>query len=96
MKYKTKLGPGGRVVIPAAFRKAMGLAEGDEVLMRCEDGEVTLYTQAEAVRRAQALVERYLKDGESMVDDLLQGRRRQVEGEEAEAAAERARHKAAE
>lgn len=96
MKTKTKLGPGGRVVIPAAFRKAMGLAEGDEVLMRCEDGEVTLYTRAEAIRRAQALVCRYASDGESLVDDLLEERRREVEREEADAAAGRARHKAAE
>ncbi len=71
--------------MPARFRQVLGLAEGDEVLMRCEDGEVTLYTRAEAIRRAQALVRRYAKGGKSSVDDFLDERRREAEREEAEA-----------
>ncbi len=91
--YKAKIGPNGRIVIPAACRKALGVGPGDEVLMRLEDGELRLYTQAQAVRRAQELVRKHVPEGESLVDDLLAERRREVAQEEAEAEAEaEARH----
>ncbi len=96
MRAKAKIGPSGRVVIPAAFRKEMGLKAGDEVLMRLEDGEVTLYTRAQAIRRAQELVRRYVPKDVSLADELIAERRREVEQEEAEAAQWRAKHKTAE
>ncbi len=96
--YRTKLAPGGRIVVPAALRKAMGLKVGDEILLRLEGGEARLYTREQAIRRAQELVRRYVPEGESLVDELLEDRRREVEQEEAEAAesaAWQAKHKAA-
>ncbi len=84
------------MVIPAAFRKEMGLKAGDEVLMRLEDGEVTLYTRAQAIRRAQELVRRYVPKDVSLADELIAERRREVEQEEVEAARWRAKHKTAE
>ena len=91
--YKAKIGPNGRIVIPAACRKALGVEPGDEILMRLEDGEVHLYTQAQAIRRAQELVRKYVPEGVSLVDELMKERRREVEMEEAEAAAWRAKQK---
>jgi len=41
---RTKVAEGGRVVIPAEFRKALGLAVGDEVILRLEDHELRLIT----------------------------------------------------
>src|SRR5438067_9813151 len=37
---KFRLGPDGRVVIPAAFRDVLGLKEGDVLFARIEDGEI--------------------------------------------------------
>ncbi len=37
---KTRIREGGRLVIPSAFRKALGLKPGDEVLLSLEDGEI--------------------------------------------------------
>ncbi len=71
-------------MVPAALRKDMGLEVGDEVLMGLEDGEARLYTRAHAVRRAQELVRQHVPEGQSLVDDLLEERRREVEEEEAE------------
>jgi AbrB family looped-hinge helix DNA binding protein len=96
--FRTKLAPGGRIVVPAALRKAMGLEVGDEILLRLEGGEARLYTREQAIRRAQELVRRYVPEGESLADELLEERRREVEQEEAEAAesaAWQAKHKAA-
>ena len=94
--YKAKIGPNGRIVIPAACRKALGVGPGDEVLMRLEDGELRLYTQAHAIRRIQALAKKYVPAGVSIVDELLADRRQEVAREEAEAEAWRAKHKAGE
>lgn len=71
--------------MPVLFREAMGLAAGDEVLIRCKDGEVTLYTRAEVIRRAQALVRQYAQGGKNSGDDFLDERRREAGREEAEA-----------
>ena len=53
-----KLDQHGRVVIPAAYRRALGLHEGDEVTVQLEDGSVRISTRAEAIKRAQQLVTR--------------------------------------
>lgn len=39
-KIKTKLGYGGGLVIPAPYRKALGLKPGDEVVLALEEGEL--------------------------------------------------------
>ena len=41
----TKISAGGRVVIPAEYRKALGVRTGDEVILTLDDGEVRLYTK---------------------------------------------------
>ena len=51
---RAKIASGGRFVIPAEYRKASGLHEGDIVTMQLEDGEIHLHTFAEGLRPAQA------------------------------------------
>ena len=75
---RTRLAEGGRVVIPAEFRRAIGLEVGDEVIVRLEDGEVRILTPESAIRRAQDLVRRYVPEGRSLVDELLAERRDEV------------------
>ena len=66
---------GGRVVIPASYRRALGLRAGDEVILRLEDGEVRILTRARAIRSAQSLVRRYIPAGRSLSDELIAERR---------------------
>jgi AbrB family looped-hinge helix DNA binding protein len=75
---RAKLASGGRIVIPAAYRKALGLREGDLVTMRLEDGEIRLYSFEEGLRRAQALVREFVPEGVSLVDELIAERRREA------------------
>lgn len=49
---KLRLGPDGRIVIPAAFREALGLSEGDILIASIDDGELTLLSRRVAVKRA--------------------------------------------
>jgi AbrB family looped-hinge helix DNA binding protein len=77
----TKIADGGRVVIPAEHRRALGLEVGDEVIIRLVDGELRILTRAEAIRRAQSLVRRKVKKGRSLVDELTKERRAEAADE---------------
>ncbi len=77
LKVKTKIFEGGRVVIPAEYRKQLGLEVGDEVIMRLVDGEVRIFTVAQAIKKAQALVRRYVPEGRSLCDELIAERRQE-------------------
>lgn len=76
-----QLGPGGRVVIPAVFRKAMRVKEGDRLMARVVDGELRLITPEMGIRKAQKMVRESIPDGPSLVDTLMENRRREVEDE---------------
>ena len=78
-----KLGPGGRIVIPVAMRKALGLSEGAYLQVRLKGDELHAVPQEVALRRVQELVARYASDDEqSWVDALIEERKREVEREE--------------
>lgn len=79
-ELKTKIGEGGRVVIPAAYRKALGLKPGDEVVLVLEEGEIRVMGARQAIVRAQALVRRYVPEGRSLSDELIQERREESAG----------------
>jgi AbrB family looped-hinge helix DNA binding protein len=76
-----KMSEGGRVVVPAEIRKALGLKEGDLVLWELKDGEARLTTRRERLRRAQALVREYVPAGVSLSDELIAERRAEAERE---------------
>lgn len=72
---RTRVNQNGRVVIPAAFRKAMGIKAGDEVVLRMEDNELRILTLKRRIERAQRLVRQHVKPGTSLVDELIAERR---------------------
>ncbi len=75
---RLKVGPGGRVVIPAAMREAMGVAEGDTLLATLVDGELRLLSMQGALQRARAIVRSVIPaGGPSVVDELIADRRRE-------------------
>lgn len=71
----TKMSENGRVVVPAEIRKALGIQDGDTVLWELGEGEARLTTRREQLRRAQALVRRYVPAEVSLVDELIAERR---------------------
>jgi len=75
---KTKVREGGRLVIPAAYRKALGLKPGDEVLLMLEDGEIRVVSTRQAIARAQTLVRRYVPKGRNLSEELIQERREEA------------------
>lgn len=78
MKLKTnmRVNENGRVVIPAAFRKRLGIRIGDEVVLRIEDEELRITTLKRNIERAQRLVRKHVKSSTSLVNELIAERRK--------------------
>lgn len=74
---KTKISEGGRVVIPAEYRKQLGVEVGHEVMIQLVDGEMRIFTIEQAVKRAQDLVRRYIPVGRSLSNELIEERRQE-------------------
>ena len=66
----------GRINLPAAIRKKMGLAAGGAVLFNETDNGLVLQTVAQAIAKAQAIAEkRTANEIETSVDAFLAARR---------------------
>lgn len=81
MEAKTRIGEGGRVVVPAGFRKALDLNVGDEIILKLENGQIRLISFRNAITLAQRKVRQYVPEGTSLVDALIQDRRAEAERE---------------
>jgi antitoxin PrlF len=83
MKLKTRMrvNENGRVVIPASFRKRLGIHVGDEVVLQIEDDELRITTLKGNIERAQRLVRKHVKPGTSLVDELIEERRQAARNE---------------
>lgn len=56
---KGKIVEGGRVILPAAFRKAMGITKGDTVIIELHGDEVRIRPAKVALRRLQDKLRAY-------------------------------------
>lgn len=77
-----KVGGEGRVVLPAAYRRALGLKNGDHVQVRLDGDEVRIVSRATAIARVQEMVARHVPANVSLVDELIAERRREAAREE--------------
>ncbi len=81
---RTRVNQNGRVVIPASYRKALGVKAGDEVILRMEDDELRITTMKRRIERAQRHVRKYVKPGLSLADELIAERREAAKREREE------------
>ena len=80
-RLDVQVGPAGRIVIPAPFRSAMEVGEGDRLMARVVDGELRLISPRMAVARAQKRVRELIPGDASLVDVLITERQKEVEEE---------------
>jgi AbrB family looped-hinge helix DNA binding protein len=79
---EVQVGAQGRLVIPAALRKALNLKPGDRLVARKEGDRLVLERREAVVKRLQALFEHIPKDV-SLVDELIAERRAEAAREAA-------------
>jgi AbrB family looped-hinge helix DNA binding protein len=72
---RMRVNQNGRVVIPASYRKALGIKAGDEVILRMEDDELRITTMKRRLERARRRIRQYVKPGVSLADELIAERR---------------------
>jgi AbrB family looped-hinge helix DNA binding protein len=72
---RTKVDEGGRIVIPAEFRRALGWQPGEVVVLSLEEGEVRVVSIDESIRRVQEWVRSFVPEGHSLSEELIAERR---------------------
>lgn len=75
---RVRLGRGGRLVVPAEYRKALGLRVGDEVIIQLEGEALRMFAASRAVRYAQEIVRRYVARDRSLTSELIAERREEA------------------
>jgi AbrB family looped-hinge helix DNA binding protein len=77
----TRINENGRVVIPASFRRALGIHPGEAVVLRLEDDELRITTLRQRLAKAQQLVRAHVPPTTSLADEII-AERREVERRE--------------
>jgi bifunctional DNA-binding transcriptional regulator/antitoxin component of YhaV-PrlF toxin-antitoxin module len=76
--HRLKVGPGGQITLPPALLAELEVAPGETLFALSRDGDVHLMSPQAAIRRAREIVRRFVPEDASLVDDLLEDRRREV------------------
>ena len=77
----TRLGPSGRIVIPAEYRKALGIEVGDAIVLRLEEDEIRMTGRSQAIRRAQRTIRQYVGAGRLLSEELIASWRAEADAE---------------
>jgi AbrB family looped-hinge helix DNA binding protein len=80
---EVQIGAQGRVVIPAALRKALNLAPGDRLIAR-QDGDSLVLERREAIERRLWDMFSHIPKEISLVDELIAERRAEARRENEE------------
>ena len=78
MEFKVQVHSGGRVVLPSKLRKKLNIQNGDEIVLRLENGSIRLVPLHQAVMMAQQSIQKFVPHGTSLVVDLIQARREEA------------------
>jgi AbrB family looped-hinge helix DNA binding protein len=71
----------GRIVIPAEYRKELGVECGDKVLLHMKDGRLQVYTLETHVRQVQERMKKLTGGRTGIVDEFIAERHREAEKE---------------
>ncbi len=78
-EFTTTLQDGGRVVIPVTVRRALNIKPGASLVLRLDEGELRIFPASQRVERARQLLKPYIKEGVSLIDELIAERRHDAE-----------------
>ena len=83
MPQKVRLDKAGRLVVPVAIRKALGIRDEAVLIIQVENGSIKLQTIRSALEQVRAIAARYPNKA-SAVDELIAERRTEAAKERAE------------
>ncbi|CAN5641313.1 hypothetical protein BH10ACI4_BH10ACI4_27210 [soil metagenome] len=72
---RVKVNENGRMVIPAEFRKELGIEAGDQLVLEVRDSELRIMTLKERVLRVQNEMKKHFPPGTRLSDELIAERR---------------------
>ena len=82
MEIRTKIGVGGKVIIPSSFRKNVHWNIGDDIILQIKDNDIIMTTADQALKKLQAKLKLHNTDKKSLVDDLIAMRREEAKNEQ--------------
>ncbi len=77
----TSMSENGRIVLPAAIRRAADVRPKEVLTVRVDDEGIHIQTRRQAIRQAQATVKRFTKGRTGLVHEFLLERREEAAGE---------------
>ncbi|RZI46727.1 AbrB/MazE/SpoVT family DNA-binding domain-containing protein [Rickettsiales endosymbiont of Peranema trichophorum] len=75
MLAKSKIVKGGKISIPATYRKALRLKEGDEIIFNLNNNELTLVPIKTSLQKLREMINQYHDPNTSLVDKLIAERK---------------------
>jgi len=78
-----RLEKSGRILIPAAIRRELGLKEGSELLLRPNQAGLQVSSRRHAIKRVQARLRKFAPKGRLLSQELLDERREEAARENA-------------
>ncbi len=78
-EVQARVSEGGRIVIPADFRRQLNIQEGDLIHIRLEDGAVRVTPARTALHRACELTAQHVSPQRSLADELVTERRQETQ-----------------
>jgi AbrB family looped-hinge helix DNA binding protein len=81
LSVKAKVTEGGRIVIPAPMRKALGINVGKSVTLTLNEDGVRISTRENAVKRIDELMKDKIDQKRSVVNELIRERRQEAANE---------------
>ncbi len=70
-----KIVSGGRLQLPADVRRALGVKDGDSVVLEMKDGELRVRSYDIALANARAILRKYIPEDVILSDELIADRR---------------------
>ncbi|MGP8245746.1 MAG: AbrB/MazE/SpoVT family DNA-binding domain-containing protein [Bryobacteraceae bacterium] len=84
--YKARLEKSGRILIPAAIRRRLGLSEGSQVIVKLdESGALQVTSRSQALADVRQEIRKYIPAGRDLVEELIADRRAEAEREDQKA-----------
>ena len=72
---RVRIDPAGRLVVPAGFRKALGIRSGQDLMVSLHDGVIRLQTIDKGLERVRLVARSKHKGRGSVVDQFIAERR---------------------